>query len=248
MTTDAMEAGKAEPGAASPKGASREAPRVSAVERDPGRPASMKALALAMLFGVPLVGLFGQAMADGTRRTREAPLRATLGSARFEQLRAFDAQMTAGDDAREAGSPHYYGTRLAAPEVELTRRDGSTWRLSDHRGKVVLMNFWSITCPPCVEEMPSLELLAAMVAGRDDVEVVAVSTDEGWDAVSRILPAEPRLTHLFDPDKSTVEGAFGTRLYPETWIIDEEGVIRLRFDGAQDWSAPLVLDLLETLR
>lgn len=236
MTTEAM------------KATVRDAAADEAEARAPGHPASRKALALALLFGVPLVGLFGQAMADGTRRAREAPLRATLGGARFEELRAFDARMSADTDAREAGAPHYYGTRLAAPEVELRRRDGSTWRLSDQRGKVVLMNFWSITCPPCVEEMPSLELLASMVAGRDDVEVVAVSTDEGWDAVSRILPAEPRLTHLFDPDKSTVEGKFGTRLYPETWIVDEEGVIRFRFDGARDWSAPLVLDLLETLR
>ena len=74
------------------------------------------------------------------------------------------------------------------------------------------------------------------------------STDAGWDAVSTVLPADPELTHLFDPDKSVTEGMFGTELYPETWIVDRDGVVRLRYDGAFDWSSPIVLDVIESYR
>jgi hypothetical protein len=51
---------------------------------------------------------------------------------------------------------------------------------------------------------------------------------------------------LFDPDKSVVRGKFGTRLYPETWVIDPEGVIRVRIDGGRDWSAPIAIEMIES--
>jgi len=46
---------------------------------------------------------------------------------------------------------------------------------------------------------------------------------------------------LFDPDKRVVRDKFGTRMYPETWVIDSEGIIRFRVDGARDWSDPVAL-------
>ena len=199
------------------------------------RNAKVWAALFASWLGIPLLVLFGFSMADGERRAQETPLRAVIGNARFEALMA-----------GEGGNPHYLGYERLAPDITLTDRNGEEWRLADHRGKVIVMNFWSITCGPCVEEMPTLELLAEMIDARfgGDVELVAVSTDADWDAVSSILPEEPRLAHYFDPDKEVVEGAFGTQLYPETWIIDAEGVIRFRYDGARDWSSPLMLDLI----
>ena len=193
---------------------------------------------LALVLAIPLLVMLGTSIADGFVRSGQAPLRAVLGNARYEEL-------TAG----QGGVPHYLGYDRIAPDFELRDRNGETWRLSDHRGKVVVMNFWSITCGPCIEEMPSVELLHEMAGRRwDDVEVVAVSTDAGWEAVQTVLPTDPGLTHLFDPDRAVVDGEFGTRLYPETWIIDGDGVIRFRYDGARDWSTALVLDLIELFR
>ena len=198
--------------------------------------ASKKATALVALIGLPLVALLAYAIVDGERRAQEGPLRATLGVDRFEALMN-----------GEGGTPHYLGYERMAPDVEFRDREGNAWSLADRRGKVVVMNFWSITCGPCIEEMPSVELLAQMVDERfgGDVEVVAVSTDAGWDAVSTVLPENPTLRHLFDPDKEVVEGVFGTQLYPETWIVDADGVIRFRYDGARDWSSALMLDTIQ---
>jgi len=77
---------------------------------------------------------------------------------------------------------------------------------------------------------------------------VTISTDAGHDAVASALPAGTRMTVLFDPERAIVRGRYGTRLYPETWIIDKRGLIRARVDGARDWSGPLALELIESFR
>ncbi len=192
---------------------------------------------IAFLLGAPLVFVYATAMMDGDTRRRETVFRAVLGNERFDELMA-----------GEGGFPHYLGSSLSAPEIELQDREGQPWRLADHRGKVVVLNFWSITCPPCLEELPSLELLAHLAERWGDVEVVAVSADEGWSAVSSVVPPDTRLTHVFDPTREAITGQFGTRLFPETWIIDREGRVRFRYDGALDWGNPIVVELVEAYR
>ena len=192
---------------------------------------------IAFLLGAPLVFAYTTAAIDGDTRRQETAFRAVLGDARFDALMA-----------GEGGFPHYLGSSLLAPEFELRDRNGQPWRLADHRGKVVVLNFWSITCPPCLEELPSLEHLGHLAQLWGDVEVVAVSADEGWDAVSTVIPPDTRLTHVFDPTRSVITGQFGTRLFPETWIIDREGRVRFRYDGALDWGSPLVVELVEAYR
>jgi hypothetical protein len=95
--------------------------------------------------------------------------------------------------------------------------------------------------------MPSVIALAQTMHERGDrVEVATVSVDRDWDTVRTVVPDDAPLTVLLDADRSVVRGKFGTRLFPETWVIDPEGVIRLRIDGARDWSSPLVLDVLQS--
>jgi peroxiredoxin len=193
---------------------------------------------VALAFGVPLAFLLATASADSETRRREAPIRGMIGNQAFEAL------------VRGERTPqHYYGRNRRAPDFELRDRDGRPWRLSDRRGKkTVVMNFWTITCAPCLEEMPSLHQLARALRRHDDVELVTISTDAGWSAVAPVLPPDFAATVLFDPDRSVVRGKFGTRLFPETWIIDKGGLVRLRVDGARDWSSPLAIHLIEVFR
>lgn len=189
-----------------------------------------------LAIALPATFAFASAMRDGEIRRKEAPVRAMIGDESFDAL------------ARGETAPqHYMGNSRLAPDFTLTDRFGRPWKLSDRRGKVVVMNFWSITCQPCVEEMPSFEQLALMLRGRADVELVTVSTDAGWEQVSAIFPPDARLNVLFDPDKAIVRGKYGTRLYPETWLIDGNGVIRLRVDGARNWGNALALDVIKSL-
>src|SRR6185369_7256419 len=84
-----------------------------------------------------------------------------------------------------------------------------------------------------------------------DVVVLTVSTDATKETATSALQTLLRDSNfpfpvLFDPDSTVVRDKYGTTLYPETWIIDPEGVIRARFDGARDWSNAMVLDLIES--
>jgi peroxiredoxin len=191
---------------------------------------------VAFVLGAPFAFMMVRGFAEGELRRKEVPVRALIGDEAFEAFRD-----------GETAKLHYVGNDKLAPDFTLRDKDGKEWRLKDHRGKTVVLNFWTITCQPCVEEMPSFEQLALVAKERDDLEVVAVSTDKGWSDVAAVIKPNSHLKVLFDPDKSVVREKFGTRLYPETWVIDPQGVIRMRIDGARDWSAPVAIELLERL-
>lgn len=192
------------------------------------------AAVLAFVLGAPFAFMMVRGFAEGEVRRRELPLRAMLGDDAFEAFRD-----------GETPKAHYYGNDRLAPDFTLMDQHGEPWRLADQRGKTVVLNFWTMTCKPCLEEMPSLEQLALVAKERDDLEVVAISTDKGWSEVAGLFKPGSELKVLFDPDKAVVRGKFGTRLYPETWIINPDGVVRVRIDGGRDWSSPLALELIE---
>lgn len=148
--------------------------------------------------------------------------------------------------------PNYSARNRLAPDFELPTISGGTVRLSSYRGKVVVLNFWTKNCRPCLEEMPSFAELAQSLKRDSGVAVLTVSTDDGIDDVRgtlrSVLGNDGSFVTAVDPDSTVVAGKYGTRLYPETWLIDAKGVIRARFDGGKDWSSPLVLDLVGSLK
>ncbi len=198
------------------------------------RQAKWAALLAAFLVFSPIVWFFIAAVADGEERRSTSALRAF-----FHQ-----GDLAAIGDGGTA--QHYLGNSKMAPTFELQDRFGRNWSLKDQRGKVVVLNFWSITCKPCLQEMPTLAELARIVSDRSDIALMTVSIDDGWKAVEGVVPEGLEDKVLFDPEKKVVQGAFGTTLYPETWVVDPEGVVRLRFDGSRDWSSALSLQIIES--
>ncbi|MGE0785652.1 MAG: peroxiredoxin family protein [Sandaracinaceae bacterium] len=200
-----------------------------------GRP-ELVALIITAAIALPLAYAGTVAFVDGEERRGMTPIRALMGAA------SYDAWASG-----ETYPQNYFGDDRSAPDFTLPTADGGTWRLSDHRGKVIVLNFWTVTCQPCVEEMPNLISLAQMLDERgDDIELVTISTDGDWDTVHTVVPADAPMTVLLDPEREVVRGRFGTRLYPETWVIDPDGIIRLRIDGAREWDTALAIDVFET--
>jgi peroxiredoxin len=148
--------------------------------------------------------------------------------------------------------PNYAGYERKAPDFTLKDVKGHDVSLSSYRGKVVVLNFWTKTCGPCMEEMPEIADLARILKEKSDVAVVTVSTDdtaqEASDTLKALLKDEVPFQVLIDPDAKNVTGKYGTTLYPETWIIDKNGVIRARFDGAREWSNATVVQLVDQIR
>jgi len=124
-----------------------------------------------------------------------------------------------------------------APAVKLPQGDtGAVVDITQYRGQWVLLNFWATWCAPCRDEMPSLEMLnRKMQQDKRPIHLVAASVDEDWKEVNRFFgETKPTFTVLWDKDKAT-SFSYGTRKFPETYLIDPDGRVAAKFTGPRDW-------------
>ena len=134
-----------------------------------------------------------------------------------------------------------------APAVSLVDSSGQTIELADLRGKPVVVNLWATWCEPCLREMPSLERLQSRLGER--IAVLAVSEDRGGDKAVEPFVAKLALKSVkiyIDP-KSDVGHAFAVRGLPTSVLIDRDGRVLGRVEGAAEWDSPKILGLLEPL-
>jgi peroxiredoxin len=129
------------------------------------------------------------------------------------------------------------GAGRPAPEFALTDLLGETHRLSDYRGQAVFLNFWATWCPPCRDEMPSLERVYRALKGRGLV-VVAVSLDTGPRSAVESFVKKLALTFpiLLDPRGASVR-AYRFPGLPASFLIDRKGRLVAQELGARDWNA-----------
>ncbi len=136
-------------------------------------------------------------------------------------------------------------TQLAQTAPDFTLHNGpQTVRLSQFRGKLVILNFWATWCAPCIDELPSLQELQKQ---RPDVQVLAVSIDDDPAAYAAFLK-QYDISLLSVRDGS--QGAnlkYGSVRVPETFVLDRSGVVRRKFVGPQQWTNPEVLGYLAKL-
>lgn len=119
-----------------------------------------------------------------------------------------------------------------APDFVLDTPDG-TFRLSEARGEVVIVNFWATWCGPCLFEMPTFQKLHRTRAESDGVRVVAVnltSADSREGAQQYVSDLGLTFEIAFD-DTGAVANHYGVHSLPATFFIDRDGVIRTRSYG-----------------
>ena len=133
----------------------------------------------------------------------------------------------------KAGSPA--NNSQAAPEIVLEDLEGKTVRLSDYRGKVVILNFWASWCPPCKAEMPELEQVALEYNQGSEAVLVTVNLTDG----ARETPAKARqyiqdnrftMPVLLDTSGKAADD-YNITSIPTTIIVDKQGNIGTRFSG-----------------
>jgi peroxiredoxin len=132
------------------------------------------------------------------------------------------------------------------PDFQLPDAKGGSVSLSAQRGHPVLLNFWATWCPPCVDEVPSLEDLARKLDGTD-LRLLAVSVDDDWGAIRRFFPKGSAIGVLLDTSHD-IPKKFGTEKFPESFLIDAAGRVRYYFINKRDWSRPEAVACLESLR
>jgi peroxiredoxin len=117
---------------------------------------------------------------------------------------------------------------------------GKPERLSDLKGKVVVLNFWATWCPPCVEETPSLNRLQKYIDSRGGV-ILGVSIDEDGAAYEQFLRDQNVVFPTYRDATKKTASDYGTSIFPETYIIDRHGKIARKFVGEQQWDSAEML-------
>lgn len=116
-----------------------------------------------------------------------------------------------------------------APEFALPDLDGEIVRLSDYRGKVVLVNFWATWCPPCKEEMPALQQLHEEMGDR--VEILGLDRAEPAETVRRFVRKYGITFKVLLDREDEVARRYQLTGIPETFFVDSEGVVRVKWIG-----------------
>lgn len=134
-----------------------------------------------------------------------------------------------------------------APHFALPDLEGNMVNLADYKGKVVLLNIWATWCPPCVEEMPSMEKLYQEL-NDEGFEIVAVSVDAS--GAKTVLPFM-RKHQLTFPALTDTEGTtkllYHTTGVPESFLIDKDGVIAEKVIGPRNWASPDAIEYIRDL-
>ncbi len=120
-----------------------------------------------------------------------------------------------------------------APVVKSTTLDDMQFELSRRRGSWVMFNFFNSTCVPCRQEHPELVAFhEAQAAAGTPTELYSVINDDSDNAVRAFFEANRGDWSKIRDDDGSIAVAFGVAKVPETWIIDPNGYVRIRFIGA----------------
>lgn len=171
------------------------------------------------------------------------------------RLSAFVAIALCGATAGAAEPPKFAGisgdfSPIDPPEqiaaLKFQDKMGQPVSLDDFKGKVVVLNLWATWCPPCVAEMPALDQLQADLGGKD-FAVVAVSTDQ--QGIKKSAPFYRRAgiknLALYNDTRGKLEDILQARGLPLTVVIDREGRLVGRIEGAAQWDSTAAKALIE---
>jgi len=136
---------------------------------------------------------------------------------------------------------------LPAPDFELQDTEGNTHRLSDYRGKPVIINFWTTWCPPCREELPSLNRAWHRLE-QDGVVMLAVNMGEDEDTIFLFSADYPTDFPILLDQAGKVIADYPVKGLPTTYVIAPDGTFAYRAIGGRDWDAAVLLDKVRALR
>ena len=137
--------------------------------------------------------------------------------------------------------------RPVAPGFVLEDMDGKVYRLADLRGRVVIVNFWATWCPPCREEMPSMQRVWEQVEG-EGILILAINVGEDEDTIFQFTANYPvEFPLLLDRDSSVTE-AWPVIGLPTSFVIDPQGRLAFRAIGGRLWDHPRLLESVRELQ
>jgi thiol-disulfide isomerase/thioredoxin len=157
--------------------------------------------------------------------------------------------LVAGCSSKKESAQHVevVKEKSPAPEVNVNSLKNVPMKLSDLKGKVVLLNFWATWCPPCREEIPSMMKLNSTMAGKP-FQMVAVSIDEGGvPAIEAFFKETGFILPVYTDPDGKAASIYGVTGVPETFVIDKKGILVKKVIGPLAWDSPDTISFLEGL-
>jgi thiol-disulfide isomerase/thioredoxin len=131
------------------------------------------------------------------------------------------------------------------PEIMLSASGEGLKYLSEHKGKMILLNIWATWCPPCIKELPSLNALQ-LAMGDDKFQVVTVSLDQGDPSVVKKYMLTPYIDVNQDiPKLKILQGVAGI---PVSLLLDQDLAVLAIYEGDADWNGSAARAVLEYYR
>jgi peroxiredoxin len=135
---------------------------------------------------------------------------------------------------------------IFAPDFSLPGVTETEIKLSDYKGKIVLLNFWATFCVPCRLEMPSLQALSEKYS-NDNVEIIAISVDHGREKAVRKWIAKNKLDFPIALEGKDAGTIYEVSALPVTFIIGKQGQLIGRILGEREWNSAATTQLIESL-
>ncbi|WP_230475435.1 TlpA family protein disulfide reductase [Faecalibacter bovis] len=130
---------------------------------------------------------------------------------------------------------------------EMKDLNGNTIFLSDLKGKVVFLNFWATWCPPCIAEMPSIQLLHDKFKNDDEVIILTLEVDGKQDKIQKFINRKKLTVPVYMPNSSIPLELFDGTL-PTTIIFDKQGNVAHTTLGMADYSGQDIVDFLNEVK
>lgn len=128
-------------------------------------------------------------------------------------------------------------------EAQMQGLSGASKKLSEFRGKPLLINVWASWCGPCRQEMGSLERLSRRYGGKQ-FNVIGISTDDYRDRATAFLQQSNTTFSNFIDSKLFMENMLGADRIPLTLLVDAQGRVLGRYYGAKEWDSPAALEVI----
>ena len=133
-----------------------------------------------------------------------------------------------------------------APDFSLHDMDGKVYRLSDYRGRVVIVNFWATWCPPCREEMPSMQRAWEQLEA-EGIVMLGINVGENEDTIFEFTANYPVDFPLPMDRDSAVIAQWPVRGLPTTFVVDPAGRIVYQAIGSREWDDPALMAQIRAL-
>ncbi len=134
-----------------------------------------------------------------------------------------------------------------APDFTLQDMDGVKYQLSDYRGQPVIVNFWATWCPPCREEMPSMERAWNKLKDQG-VAMLAINVGEDEDTVFTFLGDYPANFTILLDQSGAISEAWPLKGLPTTFIVSPDGRLVYQAVGGREWDDEQLLEQILALK